>query len=123
MKADLISAWLFNEGYKHEIDQDGDIHFKYEGKHLYFTPDDDEGYFRLIMPNVYDVDGDRMKVLEACTTICRKYKVAKAYIVNDRVWVAIEIFVDSTPEINDFFERACNILIKCHEEIYKEIQG
>ena len=24
MKADLITAWLFNEGYKHEIDSDGD---------------------------------------------------------------------------------------------------
>jgi len=29
MKADLITAWLFNEGYKHEIDSDGDVHFKY----------------------------------------------------------------------------------------------
>lgn len=121
MKADLISAWLFNEGYKHEIDQDGDIHFKYQGKNLYFQPDDDQGYFRILMPNVYNVDGNRMQVLEACNTISRKYKVAKAYISNDRVCMAIEIFVDSTPEVGDFFERACRILLSAYDDIYKEL--
>ena len=41
MKADLVTAWLYNEGYKHEIDEDGDVHFRYNGKHIYFTPDEE----------------------------------------------------------------------------------
>jgi len=60
---------------------------------------------------------------QACNTICRKYKVAKAYIVNDRLWLAIEIFVDSTPEISDFFERACRILLSAYDDAQKEIVG
>ena len=82
MKADLITAWLFNEGYKHEIDSDGDVHFKYNGKHIYFTPDEDETYFRLIMPNIYELEDNRVKVLEACNTITRSFTVVKAYLVN-----------------------------------------
>ncbi len=121
MKADLITAWLFNEGYKHEIDSDGDVHFKYNGKHIYFTPDDDETYFRLIMPNIYELENNRVKVLEACNTITRTYKVVKAYLVNEKLWLSIEMFVDSTPEVGDFFERCCNILIHAYEDTAKEI--
>ena len=121
MKADLINAWLYNEGYKHETDEDGDVHFRYNGRHLYFTPDDDETYFRLIMPNIYEVEDNRVKVLEACNTITRDYKVVKAYLVKDRLWLSIEMFVDSTPEVGDFFERCCRILTSAYEDTAKEI--
>jgi len=121
MKADLVTAWLYNEGYKHEIDQDGDVHFRYQGKHIYFTPDEDATYFRLIMPNVYQLENNRVKVLEACNTITRQYKVLKAYLVEDRLWLSIEMFVDSTPEIGDFIERCCNILISGFDDTAREI--
>ena len=123
MKADLINAWLYNEGYKHENDSDGDVHFRYNGKHIYFTPDDDDTYFRLIMPNIYELEDNRVKVLEACNTITRDYKVVKAYLVKDRLWLSIEMFVDSTPEVGDFFERCCRILISAYEDTAKEIFG
>jgi len=110
MKADLIIAWLTAEGFRHEIDKDGDVHFRYNGKHLYFTPDEDENYFRIIMPNVYQLQDNREKVLEVCNQINKDYKVLKTYLVEDRLWLSIEIFVDSTPEVGDFFERCCNIL-------------
>ena len=124
MKADLITAWLYNEGYKHEIDQDGDIHFRFNGKHMFFTVDEkDESYFRLIMPNVYEVEDNRVKVLEACNTINRNYKVLKTYLVDDRLFLSIEMFVDSTPEIGDFFERCCRILEAGFSDTAKEIFG
>ena len=121
MKADLINAWLYNEGYKHETDSDGDVHFRYNGKHIHFTPDEDDTYFRLIMPNIYELEDNRVKVLEACNTITRDYKVVKAYLVKDRLWLSIEMFVDSTPEVGDFFERCCRILISAYEDTAKEI--
>ena len=123
MKADLINAWLYKAGYNHEIDSDGDVHFRYNGKHIYFTPDDDDTYFRLIMPNIYELEDNRVKVLEACNTITRDYKVVKAYLVKDRLWLSIEMFVDSTPEVGDFFERCCRILISAYEDTAKEIFG
>ena len=110
-----------------EIDASFDLpytrlpHPRYNGKHIYFTPDEDDTYFRLIMPNIYELEDNRVKVLEACNTITRDYKVVKAYLVKDRLWLSIEMFVDSTPEVGDFFERCCRILISAYEDTAKEI--
>lgn len=122
MKSDLVKEWLSSEGYKYDINSDGDIHFKYQGKNLFFTADDnDDLYFRLIMPNIYDEEGNHTKVLEACNTISREIKVVKAFEVEGHMWLAIEIFIDSTPEIGDFFERCCDILIAAFHHAAKEI--
>ena len=75
------------------------------------------------MPNIYELEDNRVKVLEACNTITRDYKVVKAYLVKDRLWLSIEMFVDSTPEVGDFFERCCRILISAYEDTAKEIFG
>ena len=125
MKADLILAWLSDEGFKHEVDEDGDVHFRYQGRDLYFTPDEDENYFRLILPNIYVADDEnRFHVLEACNTITRDYKVLKAYLTpQGNLWLSIELFVDSTPDIQDFFERCCDILVHSYEDMRKEIFG
>ena len=37
--------------------------------------------------------------------------VIKALLVQNRVHLVIEMFVDTTPEVDDFFERCCDILI------------
>lgn len=121
MKADLMQAWLFQEGYWNEIDKDGDVHFKYDGKHMYFTPDDDPTFFRLSMPGIYKLENNRVKVLEACNTINRNYKVLKAFLNNDSLWLSIEVFVDSTPEVGDFADRCCKILVNGFNDIAKEI--
>jgi hypothetical protein len=122
MRVDLIKEWLSSEGYRYEIDDDGDVHFKFQGKNMYFIADsDDEMYFRLLMPNVYDVENNRVKVLEACNTITSEYKVVKAFLVKDSLFLSIEMFVDSTPEVGDFFERCCNILLAAYQRGAQEI--
>jgi hypothetical protein len=122
MRIDLVKEWLSSEGYRYDVDNDGDIHFKFEGKNMYFIADeDDEMYFRLLMPNVYDVENNRVKVLEACNTITSEYKVVKAFLVKDSLFLSIEMFVDSTPEVGDFFERCCNILLSAYKRGAQEI--
>ena len=64
---------------------------------------------------------NRVKVLEVCNMITRDLKVVKAYLVKDRLWLSIEMFIDSTPEIDDFFDRCCQILIAAYEKTAKEI--
>lgn len=124
MKADLITAWLFDEGYKHEVDADGDIHFRYNGFHLFFTVDEkDESYFRIIMPNVYTLENNREAVLEMSNALNRNFKVLKSYLVDDRLFFSIELFVDSTPEVGDFFERCCRILEAGYNDFVKMLQG
>ena len=121
---ELVKQFLSNEGYKFDIDGDGDIHFRFEGINLYFTVDNnDQRYFRLIMPNIYQLEGNRTRVLEAINTVARDLKVIKAYLIEDRLWLAVELFIDSTPELEDFFPRCLGLLKAGREKIAGEIFG
>ena len=121
---ELVKQYLSSEGYRYDIDGDGDIHFKYEGVNLFFTVDkNDQSFFRLIMPSIYTLEGNRTKVLEAISTVNRDLKVLKAFLVEDHLWLAVEIFIDSTPELEDFFPRCMGLLKAGREKIAAEIFG
>lgn len=107
----LVQEYLTNEGFKYEIDKDGDICFKYQGHTFFFSdPIDDPYFFRIFMSPIYKIANNREKVLEAINTVTSKYKLLKAYILNDELWLSIELFVDSTPKIEDYFQRCIEIL-------------
>ena len=119
---DLVKNWLSTEGYKYDVDGDGDVHFKYEGINYYFTVDNnDQSFFRIIMPAIYKVEGNRARVLEAANTITRDIKVLKAFLVEDYLWLTVEMFLDASPEIEDFFPRCLSIMQRGREMIAKEI--
>ena len=120
--SDLVENWLKEQGFKNERDDDGDLRFKYQGVNLFCCKDDnDKQFLRIIMPGIYQIDGDRMKVLEAINTICRNIKAVKAFLVEDHLWLAIEMFIDSTPDIDDFIERCLDILMAGRQHIAQEI--
>ena len=120
--SDLVENWLKEQGFKNERDDDGDLRFKYQGVNLFCCKDDnDKQFLRIIMPGIYQIDGDRMKVLEAINTICRNIKAIKAFLVEDHLWLAIEMFIDSTPDIDDFIERCLDILMAGRQHIAQEI--
>ena len=120
--SDLVENWLKEQGFKNERDDDGDLRFKHQGVNLFCCKDDnDKQFLRIIMPGIYQIDGDRMKVLEAINTICCDLKAIKAFIVQDHLWLAIEMFIDSTPDIDDFIERCLDILIAGRQRIAQEI--
>ena len=120
--SDLVENWLKEQGFKNERDNDGDLHFKYQGVNLFCCKDDnDKQFLRIVMPGIYQIDGDRMKVLEAINTICRNIKAIKAFLVEDHLWLAIEMFSDSTPDIDDFIERCLDILMAGRQHIAQEI--
>lgn len=120
--SDLVENWLKDQGFRCERDSDGDLFFRYEGANLFCRKDDsDKQFLRIIMPNIYKVDGDRTTVLEAINAIARDIKAIKAFLVDDSLCLAIEMFVDSTPDIEDFIERCLDILIAGRQKIAKEI--
>ena len=122
--SDLVENWLKDQGFRSERDSDGDLRFRYEGVNLFCGKDDnDKQFLRIIMPGIYKVDGDRTRVLEAINTISRDIKAIKAFLVEDHLWLAIEMFIDSTPDIDDFIERCLDILVAGRQRIAKEILG
>ena len=106
-----VRSYLKDLGCTYESISEEMMHFKYQGRNFFFaTDEDDPYYFQVIMPNIYEVDGDRRLVLEAINTIISEKKALKAYIIDDKVWLTIEMFIDTTPDLNKIFERSIDIL-------------
>ncbi len=110
---DLVKEYLASEGFKHEQDEYGNIHFSYKGFNLFCVNDEkDSSYLQIMIPNVYDVKENRMKGLEVANQISRDTKILKAILLEDRLWLSIELLLDSTPNISDFFPRCVELLCK-----------
>lgn len=120
--SDYLENWLKNQGFRSHRDDDGDLIFKYEGLTMYSNKDEnDKSFLRIVLPQIYKVDGNRTKVLEAINTISRDIKAVKAFLVDDSLFLSIEMFIDSTPDIDDFVERCLDILVKSYRRIGSEI--
>ena len=105
----LYSEYLTEEGYKPEVDADGDVRFKREGR-LYFiaVSEQDPGFFRLVLPNVWPIENEaeRSKVLAAADYSNAKTKVCKVFIVKKHVWLSVELFFASPRDFKGVFSRA-----------------
>ena len=123
---ELLLDFLQEEGYRPQVDpEDGEITFKCEGlTYSYFPDENDDQYFRLMLPAIYDVTEDnRIAVLEAVNEVNKVYKVAKVMVVRDSVWIATEMLMDTTPVLEDFIPRLLNIMVGARKEFYDQIEG
>ena len=118
----LVENWLKTQGFRSTVDSDGDLSFRYEGLPMFCSNDDNDPLFlRVFMPGIYTVEGDREKVLEAISKINREMKAVKTFLIEDHLWISLEMFVDSTPDIDDFIERCLDILVASVKRIAGEI--
>jgi hypothetical protein len=60
-------------------------------------------YYRLVMPFIYKIDNDRIKVLEAMVNLMGGIALTKAFLDRDEVYLIIENTIDPNSNI-DFFE-------------------
>jgi hypothetical protein len=99
--------FLREEGYRPEVDKDGDIVFKYEGGTYIVFVD-----FRIVYPNFYHIgdEVERQKVLRAADYATGSTKVGKVFTVRDRVWGSVELLFSSKEEFRGVFGRAMRIL-------------
>ncbi|MBR5169115.1 MAG: hypothetical protein IKW85_00940 [Muribaculaceae bacterium] len=116
----LMLNYLAEEGFRPHETPFG-IAFKHEGiNFLYFKDEEDELYFRLMMPAIFQVTEDNEEmILRAMNEVNNSIKVIKLYTMDmedeqgkkdTSVWVAFEILADSTPELTDFVPRAISLL-------------
>ena len=116
----LMIDFLAEEGFRPHETPFG-IAFKKEGYNfLYFKDEDDEQYFRLMMPAIFVVTEDNEEtVMRAMNDVNGNIKVVKLYTMEmedpdgkkeTSVWVAFEILADSTPELGDIVPRAISLL-------------
>lgn len=95
------------------VDGDGDVQFEY-ADHSYFLEvnEDDPEFFRLVLPNIWPIESEleRLKVLKAVNEVNTTKKVAKAYSVNDNVWIAVEMFITKPDDFVGTLERHFSVL-------------
>jgi len=116
----LMINYLSEEGFRPHETEFG-IAFKVEGfNFLYLKDDDDEQYFRLMMPAFFTVTEDNEEtVLKVMNLVNNNIKVVKVYTMDmddedgkteTSVWAGFEILADSTPEVADIVPRALDLL-------------
>lgn len=121
---EMMLQYLKEEGFCPQEDEVS-IDFKCEGRTFaFFYDEDDDQYFRLMMPNIYEVtDENRDDVLRALNETNSSMKVVKAYTpIPQAVWVGFEVLVDSTPVLADLVPRGLNMLRAAQQTFYEEIQ-
>lgn len=121
---DMMLDYLKEEGFCPKEDEYG-IDFKCEGRaYAFIYEDNDDQFFRLMMPNIFDVtDENRDVVLKALNETNSNMKVVKAYTpIPQAVWVSFEVLVDSTPVLDDIVPRAIGMLRTGQQVFYEAIQ-
>ena len=106
----MYSDYLKAEGYVPEVDSDGDVRFKREGKVYYISVqeiEDDTEFFRVVLANIWEVENDqeRMKVLSAADFSNSSSKVCKIYTVENNVWASVELYVGKPEDFKNVFKR------------------
>ena len=109
----IYTEYLTQEGYRPEIDNDGDVVFKKEGKNYFISVDEnDPEFFRIVLPNFWSIENteERSRVLAAADESNRKSKVSKVFTVRDDTWASIEIFIAHPKAFEAVFPRAMSAL-------------
>ena len=116
----LMMDYLAEEGYRPHETPFG-IAFKNEGMNfLFFKDEEDEQYFRLMMPAIFVVTEDNEEtIMRVMNDVNGSIKVVKLYTMDledeegkseTSVWIAFEILADTTPELKDIVPRAISLL-------------
>ena len=92
--------------------------------YLFIIYKDDPFYFRIILPNILQVtDDNKDKIKQLVNDINLKFKVAKAFIVDDKnVWISVEQFAYTIDKIDDLFNRIFILYTSILEEIKGKIK-
>jgi len=112
-RSSMYAAHLAAEQLAPTVGSDGHIRFKHEGKSLFILVDEqDEEYFRMIMPGIWEIDDERERVAveHACVEVSARLKVAKVFPVDSSVWCCVELFVTPPEAFKAVFTRSAQVL-------------
>lgn len=119
-----IGAYLASEGLRPQDTEFGYM-FEYDKLTFFvFWDDDDDQYLKLALPGIFDVnDNNRDDALVAVNEVNKEWKVIKAVVTDDDVWVAAEQFVDKDPNFSDIVPRTIKILTQGRLSFYDHLKS
>lgn len=95
----IIQAALERDGFRPEVDPDGDISFKHEGlTFVVLLTEDDPEYYQVLLPNFWPLESEaeRQVALHACDEINRAVKLVKLYTVEGNLFAGVESAYDTS---------------------------
>ncbi|WP_181373124.1 hypothetical protein [Massilia glaciei] len=98
-----------SEGFRTELDSDGDIRFKCEGLGFVLCFDaKDPGFGKLVLANVWEIEtpAELQLALAVLDNINRKVKVVKGHTQRDQVWFTVELWFDQQARWTEYLRRA-----------------
>jgi hypothetical protein len=118
----LYTDALTAEGYRPELDDDGDVRFRHEGSSYFIeVREDDPMFFRVVMPNFWDIESpkERARIVEAANATCSDIKIAKVFIVRNDTWCAVELFLPGQEHFIPILQR-CLLAIRAAVNAFSE---
>lgn len=108
---DIFQKFLSILGTTFTVENDS-ISFQYNGlQYLFISETSDPYYFRLILPNIGEVNsGNETQMSQVVNQMNLEIKAAKVTISNNRIWVSIEQFVYSKDNQYELFRRSITVL-------------
>ena len=107
--------------------KDERVSFTLNGLNYIFVHDNsDKYYFRLILPNIYTITDDKedkSRCLDIINELNRDFKVAKTFVIDNRIWVSVEQFAYSNENISLLFERCIYLLERIIRQFRDNLKG
>lgn len=111
----LAIEYLEKWDIKYQIIENDYLVFKYQGGKFYiWTTEDDPNFLFLVMPEIYQINNDRIEVLEAMHEITLDKKIIKASSYENYVRLSVEMLIDPSSNI-DFFEE---MIRRCFSSLF-----
>jgi hypothetical protein len=114
---ELRSAYmsiLAEEGFRPELDPEGDIHFRYEAGHYFITGNTDSTCCCFLFPGFWKIesDADRTRAMVAANDANRAIKAAKVWLSADGqdTNASLECLVASPSDLRPILSRCLNCL-------------
>lgn len=119
-----VGAYLASEGLRPKETDFGFV-FEYQKLTFFiFWDDDDNQYLKLALPGIYNVDdNNRDDALVAANEVNVEWKVIKAVVLSDEVWVVAEQLIDKDPNLSDLVPRTIQILISGRLSFYEHLEA
>ncbi len=105
--------------------EDFGITFKYQmTNYLYIQASDDEDYFSLYVPYIFDVDEDNeLDVLRAMNGINNGLKVVKVFTNDNNVWCGFEEKLPEGADLKDIVPYAVDALFQARIQFYERMKN
>lgn len=127
-KADVYLEYLRKEGYFPEVDEDGDIMFKREGRVYYMQPiKDDAVYFSLWRANFWSLEtpAEKDRALVAAAKTNLRFKVVKVFPTRDMddMHCKVEMFCNPIENFQPVFMRCLDAMSAAVQEFAQIMRG